>query len=152
MSGALSTVIVGLLFGAVGWMVTSYFVKPVERVEEQRRKAHEEVVFHSNLGEESSEGAVMAAVSALRRAAVALIASAESAPRLVHWYIRWQGWNLNEAGRQLLTMSNQFGKNVEPNLKIVARDNLARALRLPPLYSRETTIAARSALGIQEPK
>jgi hypothetical protein len=145
---SLITFIVGLIGGAIGWWLAYHFAKPVERVDDLRRRAHEELIFYANIGTSPPEEEWRAAITVLRKMAAGLIASSESASPLVHWYIRLNKWNLEEAGGLLLAKSNIIGKPVDPNLAIVADDNLCFALGLPATYSKESVLMARNALGV----
>jgi hypothetical protein len=79
------------------------------------------------------------------------MAEAESASRLTRRWAAKLGWNLDDAGKLLLGVANTLGQETEPNLKIVARDDFERALRLTRFYSEEVVLKARSALGTPAP-
>jgi hypothetical protein len=117
-SNSLITLIVGLLAGAIGWWITNFFLRPVQRIEELRQRAHEELIFYANIGKGSPDVDRDTARLALRRVAAGLMASAESASRVIRWWIGRQGWNLPEAGKHLLATANTLDQEVQPNLKI----------------------------------
>jgi hypothetical protein len=118
--------------GGIGWWVTNFLLIPTRRISDLRRAAHEQVTFCASIGKDSPAADRDAARLALRRVAAALVAEAESAAPLTRWWISRRGWDLLGAGQQLLATANTFDQETEPNLAIIARDSLDRALRLRP--------------------
>jgi hypothetical protein len=123
------SVFLSLLAGAVGWGVTNYFLKPTQRIEDLRRRAHEELIFNANIDPSSPDGDRAAARLALRRIASQLLSESESATGVVrYWVCVHRRWELETAGRHLMSEANTID---HPTLRGEARDKVIQALRLP---------------------
>jgi hypothetical protein len=88
---------VSLLAGAVGWWVTNFYLRPRQRIEDLRRRTHEDLMFYANIGHGSLDSDKGAARLALRKDGAGLIAEAESASRQIKSWTHGRGWDLERA-------------------------------------------------------
>jgi hypothetical protein len=128
-----------LLAGVVGWAIANILWRPFQRVEELRRRAHEDLIFYANIGVGSPDSDLEAAHLALRKVGAALVAEAESAWRPIKIWTKWWGWDLLRAGQFLVQMANAIDIT---DMKINLRQGVFDALGLPP-YAGFLGIAAR---------
>jgi hypothetical protein len=133
MESFMCSAIVSFLLGVVGWIVTSFFGKPLLDFLKLRSQVHEEIIFTGNIGPMVEHTANYdKAFESLRRLGARMQATNVSLSSLpfvpLRWFLSKQGCDLRKAGRSLIGLSNSL---VEGDC--AAETSLIRAaLKLPP--------------------
>src|SRR5271157_5308798 len=116
MESFMCSAIVSFLLGVVGWIVTSFFGKPLLDFLNLRSQVHEEIIFTGNIGPMVEHTAnYEKAFESLRRLGARVQAmnetlSASSLPFFLplRWLLSKQGYDLRRAGRGLIGLSNSL--------------------------------------------
>ena len=146
-----TTVILPILFGLVGWWSLHFCAEPIKRIYDQIRQAQEELIFHGFVGDSASHEERVVAMTALRKAGAALLASYLVAYPWVGWWFRMRGYKLREGGAALVTLStlalHDPQTKPQPH-RVFRRDDAEKALKLPLTYRPDDLQRAREQLGI----
>lgn len=150
----MTTVILPILFGLVGWWSLHFCAEPIKRIYDQIRQAQEDLIFHGFVGDSASQEERVVAMTALRKAGAALLTSNLVAYPWVSWWFRLRGYKLGEGGAALVALSNLA--LLEPETKpqpfrVFRRDTAEKALKLPLTYRPDDLEHAREQLGIGGP-
>lgn len=128
--------IASFLLGVVGWLVTSFFAKPLLDFLNLRTQVHEEIVFTSNVGHviagtpDSNE-----AVAMLRRLGARVEATNVTASVVLRWFLSNVGFDLANAASGLIGLSNSLAN--EDGGRAVHKNSIQVGLRLPRDYDDE---------------
>jgi hypothetical protein len=123
-----------MFFGAVaGWFGTHFLTRPLLKVYEYREKVHQLVFYTANVGETAladDPKQFKDMSDELRRLAAQIAALAASMPPYCKPILAWLHIDLAAASRGLISFSNSLIKG--DGSKLVYRQTIERALRLPP--------------------
>ncbi len=102
-----------VLLGVMGWLITSFFAKPLIDFLDLRRKVHEEIVYTGNigamqLGQEEDRAKFDEAVEDLRRLGAKVQATNVAATWPLRIFLSRFGYDLGKAGRGLIGLSNSL--------------------------------------------
>jgi len=129
------SVIASFLLGVGGWIVISFFAKPLLDFLNLRSQVHEEIIFTGNIGP-MAEGTANydKAVESLRRLGAKVQATNVSVSSLpfvpLGWFLSMQGYDLVRAGRGLIGLSNSLTKTNGSRAHHI--NSIQAALKLPP--------------------
>jgi hypothetical protein len=126
--------IASFLLGGTGWFLASFLGKPFLDFLNLRCQVHEEVIFTGNVGQMVVGTSVYdEAVESLRRLGAKVQAMDVTATRPLRWLLSWWGYDLVNAGTNLIGLSN--------SLAIPDRafhiDKVQAALKLPREYEAD---------------
>lgn len=134
-----SAIVVSFLLGVVGWIVTSFFAKPLVDFLSLRSQVHEEIIFTGNISPMVAGTADhLKAVESLRRLGAKVQAMNENVSISSLWLVflplRWflskQGYDLRRAGRGLIGLSNSLA--LTDGGSAHETKSIQVALKLPP--------------------
>jgi hypothetical protein len=135
-----STILVPLALGCIGWFATQYFANPLVRFVEIKRTAHELLFYTANVfGRDDPR--LEKAVDDLRKVAAQISAFDATLPAWLRWLFFRRGYNLKEAVQRFTGLSNLLaaapsGSGTSEatdtyNEKRLERYEIEKALKLP---------------------
>jgi hypothetical protein len=127
-----------IVLGITGWLVASFFGKPLVEFLDLRRKVHEEIVYTGNVSTMSLEipeekRRYEAAFENLRRLGAKVQATNVASSWPLRLFLRKTGYNLAQAGGGLIGLSNSL--HLEDGSKAIQRNSIQKGLRLPVDYT-----------------
>ena len=127
------TVLLSVVFGALGYLITTFWVAPLIRYREAKHQIYSDLVFFANaLGyqprTEPHVQRVLDRLDSNRRTASELLATANELPRLYKLLLRCRKEDPSRAASELLGLSNSVDEEV--NLARIRR--IEECLHLPP--------------------
>jgi hypothetical protein len=126
------------LFGLVGWLVTSFFAKPLIDFYDLRRKVREEMLYTANIGamhlqQESHKAEFDEAFHVLRRLGARILAMDIDPKWPLQLFLKRRGYNLAEAGGGLIGLANSLEK--QHGEKALQKTSVQKGLKLPRDYT-----------------
>jgi hypothetical protein len=119
-----------VLLGIAGWIVVSFFGKPFLDFLSLRSQAHEEIIFTGNAGPMNADApSYEKAVESLRRLGAKVQATNVSAQQPLRWFLSMRGYDLAEAGGNLIGLSNSLA--LTDGSRAIHVDRIQVALKLP---------------------
>jgi hypothetical protein len=132
---ALGWIVTGL-FAVAGWLVASFFAKPILDFLTLRGQVHEEIVFTGNIGAMTAhhKESYDQAVGQLRRLGAKAQAMNVSATPLLRWFLFKAGYDLATVGKNLIGLSNALD---DYDGRVIHVNRIQIALDLPRDYTDE---------------
>jgi hypothetical protein len=132
----MSSAILSFLLGATGWFAVSFLGKPFLDFRNLRSQVHEEIIFTGNLGPMvANKPDCEKAVETLRRLGAKVQATyIKALPPLRWWFSIW-GYNLVQAGRGLIGLSNSL--ILTDDSRVLHINSIQVGLKLPRDYLDE---------------
>ncbi len=125
--------IASLLLGAIGWLVTSFFAKPLLDFLDLKKRVFEEIIFTGNIGAMvANEPAFEEAVDDLRRLGAQLQATAATDSIILRLFLAKRGYDLMKAGRGLIGLSNSL--HTQDGSRALQTNSVQVGLKLPRDY------------------
>jgi len=129
--------IASILLGVAGWLVTSFFAKPLLDFLNLRSQVHEEVIFTANVGPMAKDTpAYEKAEESLRRLGAKMHAANETTSSLLRWFLSKFGYDLAKASGGLIGLANSLDTN-ETWERAVQINSIQVGLRLRRDYNDE---------------
>ena len=130
--------IASVLLGLVGWFAARFFGTPFLDFHNLRTQVHEEVIFTANLNPIAAETprydkAYDNAAESLRRLGAKVQATNVTATRPLRWFLSKQGYDLVDAGKNLIGLSNSLAMPDRAH----HIDKIQAALKLPREYETD---------------
>lgn len=136
----MSTILVPLLLGCLGWFATQYFANPIVRFVEIKRKAHQLLFYTANVfGRDDPR--LANAVDDLRKVAAQISAFEATIPAWLRLLFYRRGYNLREAVGGFTGLSNSLAAGPSDSTapeaarmyeeKRLQRYQIENALKLP---------------------
>jgi len=134
MESAMWSAIASFLLGGIGWLVVSFFAKPLLDFLNLRSRVHEELIVTGNIREMAADTLPYEkAVESLRRLGAKVLATKDTESRLLRWYLSWAGYDLAKAGNNLIGLSNSLTIPDHP----LHTNSIEEGLQLPRTYIAE---------------
>ncbi len=127
-----------VLLGIAGWFVASFFAKPLLNFLNLRRRVHEEVILHSANIDTMTRPlglAYLETVMSLHSLRANVQAMNSSASGLLRCFLSIRGYDLAEAGRGLIALSNSLHEG--DRLLAIHKNAIQMGLKLPPDFNDE---------------
>src|SRR5579864_6571056 len=128
------------LLGGLGWIVASFFGKPLIEVYDLRRRVHEEIVYTGDISgyqfeDEKQRPVFLEAVENLRRLGAKVQAMNVSATESLRLFLSKRGYDLKLAGGGLIGLSNSL--HARDGNRLVQTNAVQKGLELSRDYSDE---------------
>jgi hypothetical protein len=137
--------IFAIVFGGAGWLITSFFAKPLLDFLQLRREVHEEIIMAANLGSVSENAEIVDERKALRRLAARVEATAVTAPRLLRTFLARRGYDLTKAAGGLIGVSNSLTAN--DGARALHKNRAQTGLQLPREYTDQEIMEIAARIG-----
>jgi len=137
------------LAGVLGWVVASFFGKPLIEFLDLRRKVHEEIVYTGNVGfmdlqDEKQRARYDEAVENLRRLGAKVQAIDVAATTPLRFVLLKVGFNLEQAGRGLIGLSNSL--HLRDGGRMMQTAWIQNGLKLPRDFTDEQIRESRKRM------
>ncbi|MGD9614893.1 MAG: hypothetical protein AB7H90_08415 [Alphaproteobacteria bacterium] len=114
MWAATATIVLSVISGIGGWLLARFLGEPYKAIEDLRRETQYALVMFGNIGKSASDEDRQKAAGEFRRIGVALVSYYAAAP----WRMRQLRrhifkWNIDQAGRLLIKLSNDISVTSE---------------------------------------
>jgi hypothetical protein len=130
--------IASVLLGVTGWLVTSFFMKPLLDFLNLRSQVHEEVIFTANVGPMAAGKPIYdKAEESLRRLGAKVEATNATASRLLRCYLS-MAYDLDKAHGGLIGLSNALTVNPNDWDRAIHANSIQVGLKLPRDYNDES--------------
>jgi hypothetical protein len=128
--------IASIALGVLGWLVTSFFAKPLLDFLNLRKAVHEEIIYTGNMGESVAHTPEFeTAAKALRRLGAKVQATAVTDSKVLRWFLDYWEYDLIKAGRGLIGLSNDLDK--VDGSRALQTNTIQTGLKLPRDYDDE---------------
>jgi hypothetical protein len=150
MTGFADTILWPAVSGSAAWFATKLILNPIFEIYDLRKRAHQSIIFTSNVSEIQGREAVVSASARLREVACELQAATESLNPVSKWWFRKRhGYDLLKAGAGLIGLSNSLFDSAGGRL--LHKDSVSKALKLPSEVDEKTIEMVKSSLGRPTP-
>ena len=137
-----------MLLGAIGWLLASFFVKPLLHFSKLRAEVHEELIFSDNVSShdrESEPARYLATVNALRRLGAKIEGIDVSAVGPFRIFLRRWRYDLRRARTALLALSNSLAER--DGSRAIYTNGVQIGLRLPRTYDDDEIRRVQKRIG-----
>jgi hypothetical protein len=125
--------IASILLGVAGWIVASFFAKPLLDFLNLKSQVHEEIIFTGKIDAMVAGAKHDKAADSLRRLGAKVQAANVSASRPLAWFLSVFGYDLPKAGGGLIALSNSLAST--DGSRALHTNSIQAALKLPRDYT-----------------